>query len=46
VAPSDRPPPAPDPIGEALLDAVLAAPRDDDGPRLVYADHLIQRGDR
>lgn len=28
----------------ALLDAVLAAP-DDDGPRLVYADWLLERGD-
>lgn len=30
--------------GEALLAAVLANP-DDDGPRLVYADWLLERGD-
>lgn len=30
--------------GEALRQAVLAAPRDD-GPRLVYADWLTERGD-
>ena len=33
-----------DPAGAALLAAVLASP-DDDGPRLVLADHLMQRGD-
>ncbi|HEU0031306.1 MAG TPA: TIGR02996 domain-containing protein [Kofleriaceae bacterium] len=45
----NRPPPpiAPpsDPIERALRDAVLEAPRDDDGPRLAYADWLLERGD-
>lgn len=33
-----------DPDERALLDAILADP-DDDGPRLVYADWLEERGD-
>ncbi|MEZ4237102.1 MAG: TIGR02996 domain-containing protein [Myxococcota bacterium] len=31
-------------LDERLLDAVRAAP-DDDAPRLVYADRLLERGD-
>lgn len=40
----DRALPEVGPSGERLLAQVLASPADD-GPRLVYADHLQQRGD-
>lgn len=33
-----------EPTSTSLLDAIRAAP-DDDGPRLVYADHLMEQGD-
>lgn len=41
---SDRRCIAYEPTRSSLLDAIRASP-DDDGPRLVYADHLMEQGD-